>query len=62
VVPGQHLSLKVSKTKELIVHTPIHIDVATVKRVKSFNFLCVHITKDIIWSAMPLLPQKAKTI
>ena len=48
-----NLSLNVSKTKELIVdcrkrqaeQAPINIDVAVVKRVESFKFLGVHITK-----------------
>ena len=31
-------------------HAPIHIDGAVVERVKSFKFLCVHITKDLSWS------------
>jgi hypothetical protein len=57
-VPGQHLSLNVSKTKEMIVddrkrrakHTPIHIDGAVVERVESFKFLGVHITNKLSWS------------
>jgi hypothetical protein len=28
-------------------HTPIHIDGAAMKRVKSFKFLDVHITEDM---------------
>ena len=45
-----------NKTKELIYrrqqreHTPIHIDMADVERVKSFKFLGVHITEDLKWS------------
>jgi hypothetical protein len=47
-----NLSLKVRKTKELIVdyrkrraeHAPIHIYRAAVERVESFKFLEVHIT------------------
>jgi hypothetical protein len=31
-------------------HAPIHIDRATVERVKSFKFLCVHITDNLKWS------------
>jgi hypothetical protein len=50
-----NLSLKVSKTRELIVdyrkrsweHTPIRIDGAVDKWVKSFKFLSVHITKEL---------------
>ena len=48
-----NLSLKVSKTKELIVdyrkqrakHAPIHIDGAVVEWFEIFKFLGVHITK-----------------
>jgi hypothetical protein len=47
-----NLSLKVSKTKVLIVdyrkqsadHAPMHIDRAVVERVESFKLLSVHIT------------------
>ena len=50
-----NLSFNVSKTKELIVdyrkrrveHAPIHIDGASVERVESFKFLCVHITNKL---------------
>jgi hypothetical protein len=53
-----NLSLNVNKTKELIVdfrrqqrdHAPIHIDGAAVERVKSFTFLCLHITENLKWS------------
>jgi hypothetical protein len=51
--PNHKLSLKVSKTKKLIVdyrkrraeHAPIHIDRAIVERVESF-----HTTKELTWS------------
>ncbi len=54
-----HLSLNIDKTKELVVdyrrqsreHTPITIDKTPVERVTSFNFLGVHITEDLTWSA-----------
>ncbi len=54
-----HLSLNIDKTKELVVdfwrqsreHTPISIDKTPVERVNSFEFLCVHITEDLTWSA-----------
>ncbi len=54
-----HLSLNIDKTKELVVdyrrqsreHTPITIDKTPMERVNSFKFLCVHITKDLTWSA-----------
>jgi hypothetical protein len=53
-----NLSLNISKTKELIVdyrkrraeHTFVHIDGAIVERVESFEFLSVHITKELTWS------------
>jgi hypothetical protein len=55
VVQDNHLSLNISKTKELIVdyrkrraeHSPIHIDGAVVERVDRLKFLGVHITKDL---------------
>ncbi len=55
----KHLSLNINKTKELVVdfrrqsreHTPITIDKTPVERVNSFKFLCIHITKDLTWSA-----------
>ena len=31
-------------------HTPIHINRATVERVKSFKFIGVHITEELTWS------------
>ena len=48
-------SFIVSKTKEVIVdyrkkrgkHATIHINGAVVERVESFEFLCIHITKDL---------------
>ncbi len=54
-----HLSLKIDKTKELVVnfrrqsreHTPITIDKTPVEQVNSFKFLSVHITEDLTWSA-----------
>ncbi len=54
-----HLSLNIDKTKELVVdyrrqsreHTPITIDKTPVEQVNSFNFLGVHITEDLTWSA-----------
>ncbi len=59
MVPENHLSLNIDKTKELVVdfrrqsreHTPISIDKTPVERVNSFKFLCVHITEDLTWSA-----------
>jgi hypothetical protein len=53
-----HLSLNVSKTKELIVdyrkrraeQAPINIDGAEVEWVKRFKFLGVHITNKQSWS------------
>ena len=53
----QDLSLKLIKTKEIIVdyrkrrtkHTPILIDRAVVEQVESFNFLGVHITNKLSW-------------
>jgi hypothetical protein len=52
---NNNLSLKVGKTKELIVvyrkwraeHALIHINGAVLERTKSFKVLCVHITKDL---------------
>jgi hypothetical protein len=52
------LSLHVNKTKELIVdfrrhqreQLPIHIDRAAVERVKSFEFLDIHISDILKWS------------
>jgi hypothetical protein len=52
------LSLKVNKTKELIMdywrqqrkHAPIHIDGAAEERVKSFKLVGVHITDNLKWS------------
>ena len=51
-------SLKVTKTKEMIVdyrkgrteHTPILIDGVVVEQVESFKFLGVHITNKLEWS------------
>jgi hypothetical protein len=51
-------SLNANKTKELIVkyrrqqreHAPIHIDGASSESVKSFKFLCMHITDNLKWS------------
>jgi hypothetical protein len=50
-------------------YVPIHINIATVERVKSFKFLSVHITDDLKWSIhtkcceegaiAPLQPQDA---
>ncbi len=59
MVPENHLSLNIDKTKELVVdyrrqsreHTPITIDKTPVERVTSFKFLGVHITEDLTWSA-----------
>ncbi|CDQ94064.1 unnamed protein product [Oncorhynchus mykiss] len=53
-----NISLKVNKTKEMIVHfrklqmdhPPIHIDGTAVEKVKSFKFLRVHITDKLKWS------------
>ena len=53
-----NLYLNVSKTNELIMdyrkwkaeYVPIHIDRAVVEWVQSFQFLGVHITKDLSWS------------
>ena len=53
-----NLTLKVNKTKEMIVdfrkqqreHPPIHIDGTVVERVVSFKFLGVHITDKLKWS------------
>ena len=53
-----NLSLKVSKTKVLIVdyrkqsaeHAPMHIDRAVVERVESITLLSVHINKELKWS------------
>jgi hypothetical protein len=53
-----YILLNVNKTKELIVdfrrvqreHAPIHIDETAVEKMKSFKFLCVHITDDLKWS------------
>jgi hypothetical protein len=53
--PGQHLSLNVSKTKELIVNyrkrraeqAPILIEGTELVRVESFKFLGVHITNKV---------------
>uniref|UniRef100_A0A669DN75 Reverse transcriptase domain-containing protein n=1 Tax=Oreochromis niloticus TaxID=8128 RepID=A0A669DN75_ORENI len=53
-----HLTLNVTKTKELIVdfrrcrevHTPITINGAAVERVSSFRFLGVHLAEDLTWS------------
>ena len=53
-----NLSLKVIKTKEMIVdyrkrrteHAPILIDGAAVEQVESFKFLGVHITNKLSWS------------
>ena len=53
-----NLSLTVNKTKKMIVDfrkqqrelTLIHIDGTAVKKVKSFKFLCVHITDKLKWS------------
>ena len=52
-----NLSLNVSMTKELIVdnrrkrgqHAHVHISGAVVKRIESFKFLGVHITKELTW-------------
>ena len=52
------LSLRVIKTKEMIVdyrkrrteHMPILIDMAVVEQVESFKFLGVHITNKLTWS------------
>jgi hypothetical protein len=33
-----------------VLAPPIYIDGAVVERVKSFVFLCVHITKELTWS------------
>jgi hypothetical protein len=52
-----NFSLKVIKTKELIVdnwkrmaeHATIHIDGAAVEQVESFKFLGVHITNKLTW-------------
>ncbi|KAI4875038.1 hypothetical protein NFI96_007082 [Prochilodus magdalenae] len=53
------LSLKISKTKEMIVdyrklqrggHSPLYINGAEVERVSSFRFLRVHLTDDLSWS------------
>ncbi len=61
MVPGhQGLSLKVSKTKELIVdfrkrqrwpYTPIMISGTPVERVSSFKYLGVNISEDLTWTA-----------
>ena len=54
-----NLSLKVNKTKEMIMDfrklqrehpTPIHIDGTIVEKVESFKFLGVHITDKLKWS------------
>ena len=53
-----NISLNVNKTNELIVdfrkkqreHAPIHIDGTVVEKMKSFKFLCLHITVDLKWS------------
>jgi hypothetical protein len=53
-----NLSLKVIKTKQMIVeyrkrrtdHTPILIDGTVVEQVVSFKFLVVHITNTLTWS------------
>ena len=53
-----NLSLKVSKTKDLIVdyrkrraeQATININGAVVERVESFKFLGVHITNELSWS------------
>ena len=53
-----NLSLKVIKTKEMIVdyrkkraeHAPILIDMAAAEQVESFKFLGVHITNQLTWS------------
>jgi hypothetical protein len=53
-----NLSLKVIKTKEMIVdyrkrrteHTPILINGAILEQVESFKFLGVHITNKLLWS------------
>jgi hypothetical protein len=53
-----NLSLNINKMKTLIMdymrqqraHAPIHIDGATVEKVKSFKFLSVHITDNLKWS------------
>ncbi len=76
-----HLSLNIDKTKELVVdfrrqsreHTPITIDKTSVERINSFEFLCVHITEDLTWSAphrcsaeegtsAPLLPEMVEAV
>lgn len=52
---NNNLYLNTSKTKELIVdyrkrrakQAPINIDGAVVEQVKSFKFLCVHITNEL---------------
>jgi hypothetical protein len=53
-----HLSLNMSKTKEMIMdyrkrraeHGPIHINRAVVERFESFKILGVHITNKLSWS------------
>ncbi|KAI4871731.1 hypothetical protein NFI96_006116 [Prochilodus magdalenae] len=54
-----NLSLNTDKTKEMIVdprrrrqelHTPLFIGETEVERVKTFKFLCVHISKDLTLS------------
>jgi hypothetical protein len=53
-----NFSFTVNKTKELIVdfrkqqreHAPIHLEGAEVEKVKSFNFLGIHITDNLKWS------------
>jgi hypothetical protein len=72
-----NLSLKVSKTKELLVYyrrrqaekTPINIDAAVVELFESFTFLGVHITNGLSWSkhreegtTTPFPPQETEKI
>ncbi len=55
---ANNLSLKVSKTKEVVMdfrrnsvnHPPLTIDSSTVERVSSTKFLGVHITEDLTWT------------
>ena len=76
-----NLSLKANKAKEMIMdfrkqqreHPPVYIDRSNVEKVKSFKFLCVHITDKLNWSThtdsivkkaqqAPLQPQEAEEI
>ncbi len=59
MVPGNCLSLNVSKTKELIVdfrkrhllpYTPLMISGTPVERVSSFKYLGVNISEDLTWT------------